>query len=102
MKPAADLRTLLELVRWLETHPTAEVSIELQQGDFLARIFAPCQETPRNRLPHDQRPRFAPWFAGQELSDAVRQHALDRLMTLDLETADSPNLEPETDDGSAR
>lgn len=60
LKPAAHPRTLLELVRWLETHPAAEVSIEVQQGNFLARVFAPCQKTPRNRSPHDQRPRFAP------------------------------------------
>jgi hypothetical protein len=60
LKPAANPRTLLELVRWLETHPAAEVSIEVPQGNFLARVFAPCQKTPSNRSPHDQRPQFAP------------------------------------------
>lgn len=55
-----------------------------------------------NRSPHDQRPLFDPWFAWQELPDAVRQYALDVLTALYLETVDPPNLEPETDDSSDR
>jgi hypothetical protein len=53
-----------------------------------------------NRLLHDQRPLFAPWFAWQELPEDVRQHALDVLMALYLETVASPSLEPENDDPS--
>jgi hypothetical protein len=55
-----------------------------------------------NRSPHDQRPLFDPWFAWQELPDDIRQHALDVLTALYLETVDPPNLEPETDDSSDR
>ena len=43
-----------------------------------------------NRPPHDQRPLFDPWFAWQELPEAVRQHALDVLTALYLETVDLP------------
>ena len=53
-----------------------------------------------NRLPYDRRPLFAPWFAWQELPEDVRQHALDVLTALYLETVASPNLEPENDDSS--
>jgi hypothetical protein len=53
-----------------------------------------------NRPTHDQRPLLDPWFAWQELPDAVRQHALDVLTALYLESVDSPNLETETDDSS--
>ena len=53
-----------------------------------------------NRPTHDQRPLFDPWFAWQDLPDGVRQHALDVLTVLYLETVDLSNLEPETDDSS--
>jgi hypothetical protein len=55
-----------------------------------------------NRPPQDQRPLFDPWFAWQELPDAVRQRALDVLTALYLETVDAPHLEPQTDDPSDR
>ena len=48
----------------------------------------------------DQRPLFDPWFAWQELPDATRQHALDVLTALYLETVDSPNSENGTDDSA--
>lgn len=51
-----------------------------------------------NRLPHDQRPLFDPWFAWRELPDAVRQHALDVLMALYLETV--ADLDSENDDST--
>jgi hypothetical protein len=53
-----------------------------------------------NRPTHDQRPLFDPWFAWQDLPDGIRQHALDVLTALYLETVDSSNLEPITDDSS--
>jgi hypothetical protein len=65
-------------------------------------MFAPSQETPMNRPPHDQRPLLDSWFAWQELPDAVRQHALDLLTALSLEIVDPPNLEPETHDSTDR
>ena len=55
-----------------------------------------------NRPPHDQRPLFPPWFAWQELPEALRQHALDVLTALYLETVDAPPLEYNTDDPSDR
>jgi hypothetical protein len=54
-----------------------------------------------NGSTHDQRPLFDPWLAWQELPEVVRQHALEVLTALALETVDAPNLEPETDDSSA-
>ena len=51
-----------------------------------------------NRSLEDQQPLFDPWFAWQELPDAVRLDALDVLTTLCLEVVDSPNLELENDD----
>jgi hypothetical protein len=53
-----------------------------------------------NRPPHDQRPLLDPWFAWQELPEAVRQHTLDVLTALYLETVDTPPWEPQTDDPS--
>lgn len=47
---------------------------------------------------HDQRPLLEPWHAWQQLPDEVRQHALDVLTTLYLETVHEHNLESETDD----
>ena len=55
-----------------------------------------------NRPPHDQRPLLDPWFAWQELPDAVRQHVLDLLTALSLEIVDPPNWEPETHDSTDR
>ena len=55
-----------------------------------------------NRPPHDQRPLLVPWFAWQELPDAVRQQALDLLTALSLEIVDPPDLEPETHDSTGR
>ena len=55
-----------------------------------------------NRPPHDQQPLLDPWFAWQELPDAVRQHALDLLTALSLEIVDPPNLEPQTHDSICR
>ena len=52
------------------------------------------------RSTHDQRPLWEPWLAWQELPEVVRQHALDVLTALYLETVDSPPLEAETDDSS--
>jgi hypothetical protein len=54
------------------------------------------------RSTYDLRPLFDPWLTWQELPDVVRQHALDVLTALYLETVDSPDLEPETDDSSDR
>ena len=53
-----------------------------------------------NRPPHDLRPLFDPWLAWQELPEAVRQHALDVLTALYLETVDLPPLEDPSDDPS--
>lgn len=53
-----------------------------------------------NRPAHDQRPLFDPWFAWHDLPDDIRQHALEVLTALSLETVDSSNLEPTTDDSS--
>jgi hypothetical protein len=47
-----------------------------------------------------QRPLLTPWLAWQELPDVVRQHALDVLTALYLETIDSPDSEPQTNDSS--
>jgi hypothetical protein len=52
------------------------------------------------RSTHEQRPLLEPWLAWQELPAVVRQHALDVLTALYLETVDSPHSEPETDDSS--
>ena len=49
---------------------------------------------------HDQRPLFDPWFDWQALPDDDRQHVLDVLTALYLETVDASYLEPETDDSS--
>ena len=49
---------------------------------------------------HNQRPLLDPWFDWHELTDDVRQHVLDVLTALYLETVDSSYLEPETDDPS--
>ena len=51
-----------------------------------------------NRLPHDQRPLFDPWFAWQDLPEPVRQHVLEVLTALYLETVDAPNLESKNDE----
>ena len=48
----------------------------------------------------NQRPLLDPWFDWHELTDDVRQHVLDVLTALYLETVDSPYLEPGTDDSS--
>jgi hypothetical protein len=48
----------------------------------------------------DRRPLFDPWFAWKELPDAIRQHALDVLTALYLETVDSAKSETETDESS--
>lgn len=50
------------------------------------------------RPTHDQRPLLDPWFAWQELPDAVRQDAFDLLVALYLETIDDPERIPENDD----
>jgi hypothetical protein len=63
-------------------------------------MFALCEEMPMKRLRHDQRPLWEPWFDWQDLPDDVRQHVLDLLTALYLETVNSPNWEPETDDSS--
>jgi len=55
-----------------------------------------------NGLPHDQRPLFAPWFAWRELPDAVRQHALDVLTALYLETVAPADLESENEDSTTQ
>lgn len=52
------------------------------------------------RPTRDQRPLLDPWFAWKELPDAIRQHALDVLTALYLETVDSANPETETDESS--
>jgi len=52
------------------------------------------------RPPHDQRPLFEPWFAWNDLPNDIRQHALDVLTALYLETVDSLRLEPTNDDSS--
>lgn len=54
------------------------------------------------RSRHDQRPLWEPWFDWQDLPDDVRQHMLDLPTALYLETVNSPNWEPETDDSSDR
>jgi hypothetical protein len=69
-------------------------------GNFEAKTFVPCQEMPMNRLPHDQRPLFDPWFAWRELPDAVRQHALDVLTALYIETIVFADLDSENDDST--
>jgi len=53
-----------------------------------------------NRPPHDLRPLFDPWLAWQELPEAVRQHALDVLTALALETVDLPPVEDPPHDPS--
>jgi len=53
-----------------------------------------------NHPPYDQRPLFDPWFAWQELPETDRQHALDVLTAIYLETVDPPHLEPQTNDPS--
>jgi hypothetical protein len=52
------------------------------------------------RPTRDQRPLFDPWFAWNDLSDDIRQHALDVLTALYLEAVDASNLEETTDDAS--
>jgi len=52
------------------------------------------------RSTRDQRPLFDLWFAWNELSDDIRQPALDVLTALYLETVDSYNSETQTDDSS--
>lgn len=52
------------------------------------------------RSTHDQRPLLDPWLDWQELPDAVRQHALDVLTALYLQTVHSSNWEPENDESS--
>lgn len=52
------------------------------------------------RPTRDLRPLFDPWLAWKELPDADRQHALDVLTALYLETIDAPYLEPGNDDSS--
>jgi hypothetical protein len=47
---------------------------------------------------HSLRPLFEPWCHWQELPEDVRQHALDVLTALYLETLDEPNLENRSDD----
>jgi hypothetical protein len=51
-----------------------------------------------NRHPCNQQSLFPPWFAWQELPDAVRRHALDVLTALYLETVDPLDSERDTDD----
>jgi len=52
------------------------------------------------RSTRQQRPLLEPWLAWQELPDVVRQHVLDILTALYLETIDSPNSEHQTNDSS--
>ena len=50
------------------------------------------------RSPHQPRPLLEPRLAWQELPNVVRQHALDILTALYLETIDLPTSEPQTND----
>jgi hypothetical protein len=52
-------------------------------------------------LPREPRPLWEPWFAWPQLPEDVRQHALDVLTALYLETVHPQNLELKTDDQSA-
>lgn len=53
-----------------------------------------------SRPTHDQWPLFDPWFAWHELPDDIRQHALDVLTALYLESVHVSNLESKTDESS--
>jgi hypothetical protein len=69
-------------------------------GQLGGSIFFSSQETPMKRSTRQQRPLLEPWLAWQELPDVVRQHVLDILTALYLETVDSPNSEHQTNDSS--
>jgi len=53
------------------------------------------------RSTHEPRPLLGPWFPWQQLPEDVREHALDVLTALYLETVDEHNLELTTDDDSS-